>query len=52
MRIDLSLPVIAQAINHGIPEELLTEVVSKGREIFALSKAEKSKFKVRSILFR
>lgn len=35
-----------QAVNHGIPEELLNSVVSKGREMFALPKAQKAKFKV------
>eukprot|EP00752_Nemacystus_decipiens_P006241 g5629.t1 len=34
-----------QAVNHGIPEELLDKLVSKGREMFALPKEQKAKFK-------
>lgn len=37
----------AQAVNHGIPQSLLDNVVAKGREMFSLPKAEKLKFKVR-----
>lgn len=36
----------SQAVNHGIPEELLHSVVSKGREMFDLPKTQKAKFKV------
>ncbi|CAM9540730.1 unnamed protein product [Scytosiphon promiscuus] len=35
---------LLQAVNHGIPEALLDGVVAKGRELFSLPKAEKSKF--------
>lgn len=39
-------PFDAQAVNHGIPAELLESVVSKGRELFALPKAVKAQIKV------
>ncbi|CAM9194232.1 unnamed protein product [Ectocarpus sp. 12 AP-2014] len=32
-------------LNHGIPQALLDDVVSKGRELFSLPKIEKAKFK-------
>lgn len=43
----LSLLWFSQAINHGLPKTLLDSVVSTGREMFALPKQEKNKFKVR-----
>lgn len=39
-------PIDVQAVNHGIPSALLDSVVSKGRDMFSLPKAQKAKFKV------
>lgn len=44
--LDASLARDLQAVNHGVPEELLEDLVSKGREMFSLPKAQKTKFKV------
>lgn len=33
-------------MNHGIPAALLDSVVSKGRDMFLMPKAQKAKFKV------
>lgn len=46
--IDASLARGVQAVNHGVPEALLEDLVSKGREMFSLPKSQKTKFKVRT----